>query len=284
MKVDLSNAIIFWRRYRKNTPAAAGVCIVLTAGVLALVAPYVASHDPFAMSPDKAFESPSLNALFGTDQFGRDVFSRVVWGTRVTLFIGFVASSISALVGTLLGSSAGYFGGKIDDLVMRIADLFLTIPIFFLILVIVAAFGPSIWNVMVVIGLTVWPGTARLVRGQFLSVKEREFVQAAIAVGARPTHIIFKEILPNAVHPAIVDSSLLVARSVLIEAALSFLGLGDPNQVSWGWMLHDAFRFYQTAWWMAIFPGLAISITVVAFNLIGDGLSDALNPRLKERR
>jgi peptide/nickel transport system permease protein len=201
----------------------------------------------------------------------------------VSLFIGFVSASISAIVGIALGAIAGFYGGKIDNIIMSIVDIFLTLPTFFLILSIAFIFGASIWNVMVIIGLTIWPSTARMIRAEFLSLKEREFVKAARVVGAGDMHILLHEVLPNAIFVAIVNTTLQVAGAVMTEASLSFLGVGDPNSVSWGWMLNDAMKTFRVAWWLSLFPGLAISITVIAFNLVGDGLNDALNPHLKER-
>jgi peptide/nickel transport system permease protein len=214
---------------------------------------------------------------------GRDQLSRVIWGTRISLFVGFVSAGISIGVGVILGSVAGYYGGIVDDLIMRFVDFFLVIPTFFLILLIIAMYGTSIWNIMFVIGLTAWPSTTRLIRGQFLSLKEQPFVEAEKALGASDLRIIFRCILPNAIHPVLVNLSFRVGSAIISEAGLSFLGLGDPRSISWGQMLNVAQRFIRTAWWMAIFPGLLISLAVLSFNMVGDGLNDALNPRLMER-
>lgn len=273
----------FWRRFKQNRVAVLGLGLIISLTALALLAPYISPSDPFKMNLNKRMLPPSFTNLMGTDQFGRDVSSRVIWGTRVSLFVGLVAAGISALVGVVVGAISGYYGGKIDEVLMRIVEVFLTIPTFFLILLILAVFGRNIWLTMAIIGLTYWPGTARLIRAECLSFKEQEFVEAARGVGASDFHIIFREILPNAIFPAVVNTSLLVAQAILIEAALSFLGIGDPNLVSWGWILNDALKVFRSAWWTALFPGVMISITVMAFNLVGDGLNDALNPRLKER-
>ena len=183
----------------------------------------------------------------------------------------------------VLGSVAGYYGGRVDDLIMRFVDFFLVIPTFFLILLIIAMYGTNIWNIMFVIGLTAWPSTTRLIRGQFLSLKEQPFVEAERALGASDRRIIFRCILPNAIHPVLVNLSFRVGSAIISEAGLSFLGLGDPRAISWGQMLNVAQRFIRTAWWMAIFPGVLISLAVLSFNMVGDGLNDAMNPRLMER-
>jgi peptide/nickel transport system permease protein len=276
----------FWERYRKNRAAVFGLSMVIAFALIALLAPFLAPYSPYEMHLQdfaRIYLSPDEQHLMGTDQYGRDVFSRIIWGARVSLFVGFVSAGISAAVGVSLGSIAGYYGGIIDNAVMRFVDMFLTIPQFFLILTIVAIFGSSLWNVMVVIGLTIWPSTARLIRAEFLSFKEKEFVQAARSIGAGDRHLMFKEIAPNAVFPAVVNGSLQVGSAILTESALSFLGLGDPNQVSWGYMLNDAMGSFIRAWWMSVFPGAMISLVVISFNLLGDGLNDALNPYLKER-
>jgi peptide/nickel transport system permease protein len=235
------------------------------------------------LKPGMIYMPPSISYPLGTDQYGRDVLSRVIWGTRISLLIGFVSAGISAVLGIVLGAISGYYGGRVDNIIMGLVDIFLTLPTFFLIMSIAFVFGGSVWNVMVIIGLTIWPGTARLVRAEFLSLKEREFVKAARVIGSGEARIIFGEILPNAIFVAIVNTSLQVAGAIMTEASLSFLGIGDPNTVSWGWMLNDALKTFRVAWWTSFFPGLAISITAVAFNLIGDGLNDTFNPHLKER-
>jgi peptide/nickel transport system permease protein len=286
LRIQAKALVEFWGRYRKNRAAVFGLSMVIAFALIALLAPLLAQYSPFEMHLQdftRIYLSPDEQYLMGTDQFGRDVFSRIIWGARVSLFVGFVSAGISAAVGVSLGSIAGYYGGIVDNAVMRFVDMFLTIPQFFLILTIVAIFGSSLWNVMVVIGLTIWPSTARLIRAEFLSFKEKEFVQAARSVGAGDRHLMFKEIAPNAIFPAVVNGSLQVGSAILTESALSFLGLGDPNQVSWGYMLNDAMGSFIRAWWMSVFPGLMISLVVISFNLLGDGLNDALNPYLKER-
>lgn len=272
----------FWVRFRRNRFAVLAVFILCFLTLIAIFAPIITPYDPSKMIFDR-FLGPCLEHPLGTDHMGRDQLSRMIWGARISLFVGFVSAGISISIGVLLGSFAGYYGGKIDDITMRVVDFFLVIPTFFLILLIIAMFGPSIWNIMFVIGLTAWPGTTRLIRGQFLSLKEQPFVEAERALGASDFRIIFRCILPNAIHPVLVNLSFRVGAAIIIEASLSFLGLGDPRSISWGQMLNTAQRFIRTAWWMAVFPGLFISIAVLSFNLVGDGLNDALNPRLMER-
>ena len=276
----------FWRRFRRNRAAVLGLSIVIAFSSIAILAPVISPYNPFDIHIQdftQVYLPPDNLHPMGTDQFGRDVLSRIIWGARVSLMVGLAAAAISAVVGMTLGAVAGYYAGRVDNAIMRFVDMFLTIPTFFLILTIVAIFGGSLRNVMLVIGLTIWPSTARLMRAEFLSFREKEFVQAARSIGAGDRHIMFREIAPNAIFPAIVNGSLQVGSAILTESALSFLGLGDPNNVSWGFMLNDALGSFLRAWWLSVFPGIMITLIVIAFNLIGDGLNDALNPFLKER-
>ena len=273
----------FWRRYRKSRSGVVGLAIVGGFVLLALLAGTLTHFSSLETKTGTPFEPPGSVHYFGTDDLGRDVFSGVVYGTRVSLAVGFLAAVTSALIGVLIGAVAGYFGGWVDDLLMRTAEMFMVVPVFVLALLLVALFGPSILNVVVVIGILSWPGTARLVRAEFLTLKHRDFVEAARSLSAGHLDIIFSEILPNALAPVIITASLQVASAILIEAGLSFLGFGDPNTVSWGLMLYWAQNFIRHAPWMAVFPGVAISLATLGFNLIGDALNDALNPRLKER-
>lgn len=275
----------YWVKYKKNRSASIGLNLVIFMVITALLAPTIAPYDPYEiqLGQEKQFQPPSSNHFFGTDKFGRDVYSRLLYGSRVSLTIGFMAGFISTVIGVILGSISGYYGGIVDDIIMRISDIFLTLPTFFLILMVAAMFGASMWNVMLIIGATSWPGTTRQIRAQFLTLKSRPFVEAAKSLGASDLYIIWKEILPNGIFPAFVSMSFRVGSAILTEAGLSFLGLGDPNRVSWGWMLNDALQGFRIAWWLPVFPGIVITAVVVAFNLVGDGLNDASNPRLKER-
>jgi peptide/nickel transport system permease protein len=272
----------FWRRYRKNRAAVAGMILLCFFVILAVLAPLFSPFDPLRMV-GPSFSRPGGNYLMGTDDLGRDVYSGVLYGARASILVGFLAAATSTLIGVFIGALSGYYGGRFDDVLMRITEIFLIIPQLFLALILVALFGPSVWNVIFVIGILAWPGTARLVRSEFLSLKEQVFVEAARALGAGNRNILFDEILPNVTSPIIVSGSLQVARAILVEASLSFLGLGDPSISSWGIMLSNAQRFIRHAWWMSFFPGLSIFLLVIGLNLIGDGLNDALNPRLKEK-
>lgn len=283
LKPLLSTVAGFWERYKRNKAAVIGIVLIGFLTVIAIFAPLVATHDPFSMDFGNKYISPTLSYPMGTDHFGRDVFSRVVWGARISLLVGFFAALISGILGICIGSVSGYFGGMIDIALMRLVDMFLVMPTFFLVLLIVALFNRNIWFIILAIAFTSWPISARLLRAEFLSLREREFVEAAKTIGASNTHIIFREILPNAIFPVIVMFGYNIAGAILTEAAISFLGLGDPNTITWGWLLNDALQVFRRAWWLAAFPGVAISITVIAFNLVGDGLNDALNPRLRRR-
>lgn len=270
----------FWKKYKRNRAAVWGLYIVAFFLLLAILSPWIAPFKPLGIGKD-SFVRPNLTYLIGTDDLGRDLFSGILWGARVSIMVGLLAALTSTLIGVIIGGIAGYYGGWIDDLLMRITEFFLVIPRFFLVLVIVALFGNSIWNIILVIGVLSWPVTARLVRVEFLSIKEKEFVESARSVGASDLKIILDHILPNATPPIVVSGSLQIARAILMEAGLSFLGLGDPNQISWGMMLYNAQRFLRHAWWTATFPGLAIFLVVMGFNLVGDGINDALNPKQK---
>lgn len=273
---------MIWRRFAKSRPGVLGLAIVALLVTAAAGAPLLTDRDPLGTSLD-AFVPPGAAAPLGTDNLGRDVWAGVVYGARVSLAVGILAAAASALIGILVGMTAGYAGGRADTLLMRVAELFQTIPQFFLALLVVALVGRGLEKVIVVLGILGWPLTARLVRAEFLSLKEREFVEAARAVGMEGWRIAVRVILPNALPPAVVAASFGVAEAILLEAGLSFFGLGDPNLGSWGVMLQQAQGYLRRAWWMAVFPGLAIFVAVFGFNLVGDGLTDALNPRLRER-
>jgi len=272
---------VFWRRLSRNRMALAGGAIVLSMFALALLAPLVA-RDPGAIDIARRLQSPSWSYPLGTDDLGRDVLARIFYGARISLLVGFVAVGISTLIGIVLGALAGYYGRWIDALIMRFVDIMLCFPSFFLILAVIAFLEPSIWNIMIIIGLTSWMGVARLVRAEFLSLRERDFVLAARALGARDSRIIFHHILPNALSPVLVSATLGVAGAILTESALSFLGIGvQPPTPSWGNMLITGKQTLGTAWWLSAFPGLAILVTVLGYNLLGEGIRDAFDPRLK---
>lgn len=249
---------------------------------IAVLAPFIAPYNPDAINVKHVLEPPSLAHPFGTDDLGRDILSRVIYGSRISLAVGFVAVGIATLIGIILGALSGYYGGWIDTIVMRFVDIMLAIPTFFLILAVIAMLEPSIWNIMIVIGVTSWMGVSRLVRAEFLSLKEREFVLAARALGASDFRIIFKHILPNAMSPVLISAVLGIAGAVLVESALSFLGIGvQPPTASWGNILTIGKDNIEIAWWISVFPGLAIFVTVLAYNLLGEGVRDSIDPRLK---
>jgi peptide/nickel transport system permease protein len=272
----------FWRRYRRNAGALFGLGVIALLFATAVLAPVLATHDPTLITRS-AFDPPSPAHFLGSDDLGRDLYSTIVYGARITLLVGFLSAFVSTLIGTAVGAAAGYFRGVIDDALMRVTELFLVTPRFFLVLVAVAILGPSIWNVIVVISLLSWPATARLVRGQFLTLRERDFVEAARASGVQDPRIIVRHILPNALPPIVVAGSLQVGQAILIEAGISFLGLGDPQAQSWGRMLNNAQQFLGRSLWMAFFPGAAIFLSVLGLNLVGDGVNDALDARATDR-
>jgi peptide/nickel transport system permease protein len=278
-----SLALIFWRRFKRNKTALAGCAVVLLVFLVAISAPVISPYDPAEIDVGKILSGPSGIHPLGTDELGRDVLSRMIWGARISLLVGFVAVGIAISIGVVLGAVAGYYGRSVDDILMRFVDVMLAIPTFFLILAVIAIVGPSIWNIMIVIGVTSWMGVARLVRGQFLSLKEADYAVSAKALGAGDLRIIFLHILPNAMAPVYVSAVLGVAGAILVESSLSFLGLGvQPPTPSWGSVLMAGKDNIEIAWWLSLFPGIAILITVLGYNLLGEGLQDALNPRLKD--
>jgi peptide/nickel transport system permease protein len=272
----------FWKRFSKNTIALAGSCVVVMLLVVSLLAPWIAPYDPNEINLKMVLSPPSASHLCGTDQLGRDVLSRMIWGARISLKVGFVATGIAILIGAILGAVAGYYGRWIDAVTMRFVDIMLCFPTFFLILAVIALLEPSIWNIMIIIGLTGWMGITRLVRADFISLKERDFVLAARAIGASDSRIIFIHILPNAMASVVVAATLGVAGAILIESALSFLGIGaQPPTPSWGNILTAGKDNIDIAWWLSLYPGLAILITVLGYNLLGEGIRDSLDPRLR---
>jgi peptide/nickel transport system permease protein len=250
--------------------------------VLAVFAQFIAPFDPFRGGADALLAPGTKNYLLGTDHLGRDIFSELIFGARVSLAVGISAALSASILGVIVGSLAGFFGGWVDGVLMRVSEFFQTLPRFVLALVIVAFFGGGVFKVIIVLAILSWPQIARLVRAQILSLRESTFVEAARLSGMNGVQIITREILPNALAPVIVTGSLDIASAILLEASLSFFGLGDANLISWGGMLNVAQPYLRQAWWMAIFPGIAISLIVLSFNILGDALNDALNPRLQE--
>ena len=271
---------VFWGKYGMLT---IGLVIVGVMSIAALLSPFISPFDPDALNLDMILQPPSLSHIMGTDALGRDVFSRLLHGARISLWVGFVAVGIAISIGLVLGLIAGYFRGWVDETIMRLVDIMLCFPSFFLILSVIAFLEPSLVNIMIVIGLTSWMGVARLVRAETLSLRERDFIAASRLAGASATRIITLHILPNALAPVLVSATLGVAGAILTESALSFLGLGvQPPTASWGNMLLDGKQVLEIAPWLSIFPGCAILITVLGYNLLGESLRDLLDPRLKQ--
>ncbi|MCK5534839.1 ABC transporter permease [bacterium] len=275
---------IFWERFKHNKLAFWGFVIILLLTFQACLVPFIAPYNPAQQNISNRLSPPSCKHLLGTDELGRDVFSRILYGTRISLSVGFVAVGVAVLVGTLLGLWAGFFGGWVDSLIMRLVDVMLCFPTFFLILMVIAFLSPNIFTIMLVIGLTSWPGLARMVRGECLSMREREFIQAAKLVGLKNNRIIFVHLLPNVLTPILVTATFGIGSAILTESALSFLGLGvQPPTPSWGNILTAGKDYIHTAWWLSFFPGVAILITVLAYNLLGEGLRDILDPKMGDK-
>ncbi|MCK4802353.1 ABC transporter permease [bacterium] len=272
---------IFWKRFRRNKLAMLGALIIFSLALVAVIAPLIAPFSPHHQDILHRLEPPSTKHPLGTDDLGRDLLSRVIYGTRISLLVGFVAIGIAIIIGSILGLLSGYFGGWLDTVIMRFVDIMLCFPTFFLILMVIAFLEPNIWTVMVVIGLTGWPGLTRLVRGECLSIRERGFVQAAKVLGLSNTRVMFVHLLPNVMAPILVTATLGIGGAILTESALSFLGLGvQPPTPSWGNILTAGKDYITVAWWLSLYPGLAILITVLAYNLLGEGLRDVLDPRM----
>ncbi len=270
----------FYRRFARSRAGVLGVAILTVVVTIAAAAPII-----FPGSPFRAVDRPCAPSfgryLFGTDVLGRDVAAGLAHGARTSLTISVLATSVAVLVGTVMGSLAGYYSGRTDDLLMRTTEFFQTIPTFLFSILLVAILAPSVWSIVFAIAVVNWPAVARLVRGEVLAMRRREFVQACVCLGMTDGRVIFRHILPNCLSPIIVTGSLIVATAILIESALSFLGLGDPNVMSWGFMIGAGRTFLRSAWWLCAIPGVAILLTVLAINLVGEGLNDALNPRLR---
>jgi peptide/nickel transport system permease protein len=273
----------FWRALAKNRLAVVGGLVVAVLAVLAIAATGLSPHDPHRPDIKRILEPPSASHWLGTDQIGRDVLSRMLHGSRVSLAVGFVTVGIATAIGIALGAAAGYHGGVVDGAIMRLVDLMLVFPRFFLLLAVLAFLKPSIWTIMVVIGLTGWMGVARLVRAEFLALKEREFVIWSQSIGASAFRIIWRHILPNAMAPVLVAMTLGIPAAILTESGLSFLGLGvRPPYATWGNILNEGKEVIELAWWLSVYPGLAILVTVLSYNLLGEGIRDALDPRLRQ--
>lgn len=272
----------FAKRFAENRGAVAGLAILAVVVIVALTAPLLVPIDPMS-TRGRPLLPPGGEFMFGTDMLGRDVFAGIVHGARVSLMIGLISTVIAVVIGVTMGAVAGFFGGWVDDVLVRITEFFQTIPSFIFAILLVAIMTPSLGSIVTSIAVVTWPPIARLARSEFMSLRAREFVEAAVLSGVSRARIIIFEVLPNAVSPLIVMGSLMIATAILTESALSFLGLGDPNRISWGYMIGAARTVFRQAWWLSVFPGLAIALTVLAINLVGEGLNDALNPHLKGR-
>ena len=287
LRVDREWVALLRRLVRRRT-ALFGMLVVLGVLLAAAFAPLVAPFDPLEQDIGQRLREPGWQDAqgrvhpLGTDHLGRDILSRIVFGSRIALVVGLAAVVISGLLGMLIGLLAGYFGGRVDDFLMRLADIQLAFPFILLAIAVIGVLGPSLRNIIIVIGVSSWVVYARVVRGEVLSIREREYVQAAIALGSQHWRVLRHHVLPNTFTPWLVVATLDMARVIVIESALSFLGLGvQPPTPTWGGMLADGRVYLSTAWWLATFPGLAILITVLGINLFGDGLRDTLDPRLK---
>ncbi|MCX8070322.1 MAG: ABC transporter permease, partial [Thermodesulfovibrionales bacterium] len=264
---------IIWQRFKRNKLSVVGLCIVIFLSLTAIFAPLIAPYEPTKINVYNILSPPDRNHLFGTDELGRDLLSRMIWGARASLKVGLLAVGIAISIGIIIGSLAGYYGGKVDSFLMRFVDMMLAFPTFFLILAVIAIVEPSISTIMIVIGITGWMDVARLVRAEFLTLKERDFVSAAKVIGMTDRRVIFNHILPNALSPVFVSAAFGIAGAILVESGLSFLGLGvQPPEPSWGNILTSGKDNITVAWWLSLFPGLAILITVLSYNLIGEGL------------
>jgi peptide/nickel transport system permease protein len=271
----------FWQRFLGNPRVMVGLGWVVLVVLISLLADVLAPRDPFAIV-GTPFLNPGESFLLGTDSLGRDVFSGLLHGARTTMLIAVISTLAAVAFGTLVGAIAGYYGGLIDDILMRTTEFFQTIPSFLFAIVLIAILSPSAINLVIAIAIVSWPPITRVVRAEVLSVKSREFVQAAVVAGQRDSAILLTQVLPNTLSPLIVTGSLLIATAILFESALSFLGLGAPNQMSWGFMIGAGRSFLRDAWWLVAIPGVAILLTVLSINLVGEGLNDALNPRLAD--
>lgn len=270
----------FWQRYSRSRSGVLGLVIFTIILIVAALAPVLYPGDPFEIV-DKPFLPPFGEYLFGTDNLGRNIGAGLAHGARTSLLIGVVATLIAVVLGIVIGGLAGYYGGVLDDALMRVTEFFQTIPYFIFAIVLVAILSPSVESIVIAIATVSWPPVARLVRGEFIAMRNRDFVAASVCLGTSDFAIITRDILPNCLSPVIVTGSLMVAMAILIESALAFLGLGDPNVMSWGFMIGSGRTYLRTAWWICVLPGTAILLAVLSINLVGEGLNDALNPRLR---
>ncbi|MBM7551648.1 ABC transporter permease [Thalassobacillus pellis] len=271
-----------WYQFKKNKIALFGLFMTTAFIIAAIVAPLLAPYDPYKMSGAESLAGPSMAHWLGTDQFGRDIWSRIIYGTRISLKVGIISVGISLVVGTLIGVVAAYYGKWVDSVLSRLTDVMFSFPDILLALVIMAILGPSLTNLMIAIGIVYTPIFARIARGAVLTIKNALFIEAAKSMGISNVKIMWKHILPNSLAPLIVQVTLSLAFAILAEAALSFLGLGaSPDTPSWGIMLSEGKNWMEQAWWIAVFPGIAITLAVFSFNVMGDGLRDALDPKLK---
>lgn len=282
MRAQRSRVALVWRQFRRNRAAVAGGCVVVLLALMALFAHVLAPYDPILVLPDQRLQPPSGAHPFGTDELGRDVLSRAIFGARISMTVGLISVTVALVIGVTLGLVSGYLGGWTDNMIMRVIDILLAFPGILLAIVIAGALGPGLRNVMIAVGIFSMPSYARVVRASTLSVKEQDYIEALRALGASDPRIVFRHILTNVFAPIIVLATLGIATAILSAAGLSFVGLGaQPPTPEWGAMLSQARPYLRSEWWMATFPGLAIMITVLAVNLLGDGLRDALDPRLR---
>lgn len=268
-----------WKRLWRNKAAILSLLTLLLLTLSALLAPYLAPSDPLRSNLEAVLLPPGRAHWLGTDHLGRDLLSQIIWGARTSLGVAASSVVLACAIGLPVGGLAGYFGGRFDNLLMRTVDIFLVIPTFFLALVIVAIFGSSIGYLVLIMGFTFWPGVARLFRGAVLSVRNEEYVAAAVSIGASDVRVLLRHVAPNAIQPILVNLPLQAATVILIEAGLSFIGLGDPTTISWGGMLNTAQQMLYHSWWMPVFPGLGITVTILSLNFLGDGLLEAIGPQ-----
>lgn len=289
LKININEGNSLWKisfkKFIRNKLAIIGLIILLLLVISSVLAPFLTGYDRDAVSLTQSYQAPSKEHLLGTDDLGRDVFTRLIYGGRVSLSVGLASTSISIVIGVLLGAVAGYFGKVTDVVIMRVVDLFMSMPFYVMTITVAALFGPSIWNVMIMTGLLTWTNIARIVRAEVMSLKEREFVEASKALGLSPAEVLFKHVIPNTFAIIIVYATLGIANGILSEAGLSYLGLGVKQpQPSWGNMLASAqsLRSLKLHWWLWVPPGLLVFVTVLSINLLGDGLRDALDPKLRQ--